>query len=130
MLKYYLQFGLYFVWLHHIPAFHDSTQQLRYRNDNAEISCVGRLIKEENTLEKLCTATGKEFDCDYFNPFPEGGMLNLSVWNTTIAEAGTVFSDPAETIQLYFEGQYAAHYTRLIAIQPTNGGYRVVLGKE
>ncbi len=24
-------------------------------------------------MEKLKTATGKEFDCDYFNPFPPGG---------------------------------------------------------
>lgn len=81
-------------------------------------------------MEKLKTATGKEFECDYFNPFPPTGQCNLRVLNTPLATVATVFSDPAETIQMWHEGQYAANYTHLVAIVPEPGAIRVVLGKE
>ena len=35
-------------------------------------------------MEKLKTATGKEFDCDYFNPFPQARQINLRVLNTPL----------------------------------------------
>ena len=81
-------------------------------------------------MEKLRTATGKEFDCDYFNPFPPVGQTNLRVLNTPLPTVATVFADPQETVQMWFEGQYAAQYTKLIAIVPEPGAVRVVLGKE
>lgn len=81
-------------------------------------------------MEKVKTATGKEFDCDYFNPAPAIGQTNLRVLNTTVANAATVFSDPKETVQLWCEGMYAAQYTRLVAIVPEGNAIRVVLGKE
>ena len=81
-------------------------------------------------MEKLRTATGKEFDCDYFNPFPPVGQTNLRVLNTPLPTVAAVFADPQETVQMWFEGQYAAQYTKLIAIVPENGAVRVVLGKE
>lgn len=81
-------------------------------------------------MEKVKTATGKEFDCDYFNPAPSIGHTNLRVLNTTVANAATVFSDPNETVQLWCEGMYAAQYTRLVAIVPEGNAIRVVLGKE
>lgn len=81
-------------------------------------------------MEKLRTATGKELDCDYFNPFPPVGQINLRVLNTPLPTVATVFADPQETVQMWFEGQYAAQYTKLIAIVPENGAVRVVLGKE
>ena len=81
-------------------------------------------------MEKLRTATGREFDCDYFNPFPPVGQTNLRVLNTPLPTVATVFADPQETVQMWFEGQYAAQYTKLIAIVPEPGAVRVVLGKE
>ena len=81
-------------------------------------------------MEKLKTATGKEFDCDYFNPSPVLGQINLRVLNTTVAISATVFSDPKETMQLWCEGMYAAQYTKLVAIVPEGNAVRVVLGKE
>lgn len=81
-------------------------------------------------MEKLKTATGKEFDCDYFNPAPAFGQTNLRVLNTTIANAAMVFSDPKETVQLWCEGMYASQYTKLVAIVPEGNAIRVVLGKE
>ena len=51
-------------------------------------------------MEKLKTATGKEFDCDYFNPFPPVGQINLRVLNVDLATVATVFSNQNETVQL------------------------------
>lgn len=81
-------------------------------------------------MEKLKTATGKEFDCDYFNPFPQAGQINIRILGESLATIATVFANPAETVQMWWEGQYAAQYTKLIAIVPENGAIRVVLGKE
>lgn len=81
-------------------------------------------------MDKLRTATGKEFDCDYFNPFPPVGQINIRVLNAPLPTVATVFSDPNETVQLFCDEQYAAQYTRLIAIVPEGNAVRVVLGKE
>lgn len=81
-------------------------------------------------MDILKTATGKEFDCDYFNPFPPVGQVNLRVLNTSLAIVATVFSNPNETAQLWCDNQYAAQYTKLVAIVPEGNAVRVVLGKE
>lgn len=81
-------------------------------------------------MEKLTTATGKKFDCDYFNPFPPVGQTNIRILNTDLATIATVFSDPRETKQLWHENMYAAQYTKLVAIVPEGDAVRVVLGKE
>lgn len=81
-------------------------------------------------MEKVKTAAGKEFECDYFNPFPPVGQCNLRVLNTPLATVATVFANPAETVQLWCGDQYAAHYTKLIAIVLEMDAVRVVLGKE
>lgn len=81
-------------------------------------------------MEKLTTATGKKFDCDYFNPCPPVGQTNLRVLNTDLATIAIVFSNPNETKQLWHENMYAAQYTKLVAIVPEGDAVRVVLGKE
>lgn len=81
-------------------------------------------------MEKLKTATGREFDCDYFNPFPQIGQINIRITGESLATIATVFGDPAETIQMWYGNQYAAQYTKLIAIVPSSAAIRVVLGKE
>lgn len=81
-------------------------------------------------MEKLKTATGKEFDCDYFNPFPPVRQTNLRVLNTDLVTVATVFSDPDETVQLCHGVQCASQYTKLVAIVPEGDAIRVVLGKE
>ena len=80
-------------------------------------------------MEKLKTATGKEFDCDYFNPFPQEGQLNIRIVGESLATIATVFANPRETMQLWWEDQYAAQYTQILAIVPETGAVRVVLRK-
>lgn len=81
-------------------------------------------------MGKIKTATGKEFDCDYFNPFPPTRQCNLRVLNTPLATVATVFGNQIETVQLWCDGVYAAGYTRLVAIVPEGDAVRVVLEKE
>lgn len=82
------------------------------------------------TIETVKTATGKEFDCIYFNPFPPMGRVNISITGTSFATLASVFSNPTETIQLWYGNQYLAHHTKLIAIIDDGDAIRVVLGKE
>ena len=81
-------------------------------------------------METLKTATGKTFDCDYFNPFPPAGQINLRVIGTPLTTVATVFSDPRDTVRMWCGEQYASQYTKLIAIVPEGDAIRVVLGKE
>ena len=45
-------------------------------------------------MEKILTANGKSFNCDYFNPFPPAGQVNFRVVGASISEVATVISDP------------------------------------
>jgi hypothetical protein len=81
-------------------------------------------------MEKIKTATGKEFECIYFNPFPPMGQVNISIVNASFPVLAAVFSDPTETVQLWYGKQYLAHHTRLIAVVNDGDSIRVVLGKE
>ena len=81
-------------------------------------------------MEKLKTATGKTFDCDYFNPFPQAGQINVRILGESLIRVVMIFSDKKETVQMWCGLQYASGYTRVIAIIPEGNAIRVVLGKE
>lgn len=81
----------------------------------------------EDTIK---TATGKTFECSYFNPFPPTGEVNISITNASFAALASVFSNPTETVQLWYGEQYLAYHTKLIAIVNDGDSIRVVLGKE
>lgn len=81
-------------------------------------------------MERVITATGKTFDCDYFNHFEPFAQVNISVHNSSLVEVASVFGNPAETVQLYYGKKYIAHHTKVIAIVPEGSAIRVVLGKE
>lgn len=81
-------------------------------------------------METLTTATGKAFDCDYFNPFAPAAQVNIRIMNSNLVEVASVFGDPVETVQLFYGKEYLAHHTKVIAIVPEGNAIRVVLGKE
>lgn len=81
-------------------------------------------------MEHVKTATEKTFECDYFNPSQSTNQCNIRVLNAPIATVATVFSNPEETAQMWYDGMYAAQYTKLIAIVPEGDAIRVVLEKE
>lgn len=81
-------------------------------------------------MAKLTTATGKEFGCDYFNPFPATRQTNIRILNSNVTTIAKIFSNPEETKELTCDGQYASMYTVLKAIVPEDGAIRVVLEKR
>lgn len=81
-------------------------------------------------MDVLKTATGKEFDCDYFNPAGVHKQMNIRVLNVPIATVATIFSDPIETMQMWCDGMYAENFTQLVAIVLEGDAIRVVLEKN
>lgn len=81
-------------------------------------------------MEKVKTATGKEFDCDYFNPFPPANQVNLRVLGASLSSVAAVFSDREETRRLQCGSQILVRHTNLKAIVPEGDAIRVVLEKE
>ena len=81
-------------------------------------------------MEKVFTATGKQYDCDYFNPFPPAAQVNIRVLGVSLVEVASIFGNPAETVQLWWDRLYIANHTKLIAIVPEGDAVRIVLGKE
>lgn len=80
-------------------------------------------------MEKLKTVT-REFDCDYFNPFPPLGQVYLRVLGVSLTDAVAVFSNPAETVAMTWGNVYAAYYTKIINIAPEDGAIRLTMGRE
>lgn len=70
------------------------------------------------------------FDVDYFNVFAPAKQVNIRILNSNLVEVATVFGNPAETIQLFYEKEYLAQHTKVVAIVPEGNAIRVVLGKE
>lgn len=81
-------------------------------------------------MEKVKTTTGKEFDCESFSLIENPDRLYIRISNAPISTVAAVFSDPRETVQLYYGGLYVSQHTKLLAIIPENGMIRVNLTKE
>lgn len=81
-------------------------------------------------MQKIKTATGKTFDCDYFVMFDPLKQLDVYVHNVPFLTVASVFSDPNETVQLWFGNQYASQYTKLVSISPEGNMVFVQLRKE
>lgn len=80
-------------------------------------------------MEKLTTATGKQFDCDYFNQFPPANQLNIRILGQPLVEVARIFGNPEETVQLWYVQQYVSYHTKVVAIVPEGDAIRVVLGR-
>lgn len=80
-------------------------------------------------MEKLKTATGKQFDCDVAVTIPNPPQLFLFIHNSTIVDTAAVFSNPKETFQLWHEHEYFSNYTNLTSISPDGNMIQVVLSR-
>lgn len=79
---------------------------------------------------KIRMATGRELECDYMDHSQQRRQANIRILSTPITEVASVFSNPAETTQMWFEKDYAAGFTKLLAMIDDGDAIRVVLGKE
>lgn len=80
-------------------------------------------------MDKIVTATGKEFDSDYLSTIPYPAQTFFRILNTPIEEAAKVFSDPAETAKIYYCEHCLEGYTNLIAIIPESDAIKICLAK-
>lgn len=80
-------------------------------------------------MDKIRTATGKEFNSDYLAAIPSPAQAYIRILNTPLAIVAAVFGDPAETMQLWHGDHYLANYTQLVAIIPEVDAVKVVLAK-
>lgn len=78
-------------------------------------------------MAKLKTATGRELECDLFVLYPQAKRLYVRVLGINIVDATKIFADPTETVQLWCENDYVAHYTNIIAICPEAEAIRITL---
>lgn len=88
-------------------------------------------MAETKTVKKnITTATGREFKTDYFNASENLGRLSMRLLETTLVDVASVFSNPAETVNLTFGGRTVMDYTKLVYISPEGDAIRVTLRKE
>lgn len=80
-------------------------------------------------MDKVKTATGKEFDSDYIATIPIPAQAYIRILNASLATVAAVFGNPQETVQLWHGQYYLAGYTTLVAIVPEMDAVKVVLAK-
>lgn len=81
-------------------------------------------------MNKVITATGKEFDSDYFVILSYPQQAYFRILNTPIDIVAKVFSDPDETAELRCGDYYIKSYTKLVVIIPENNAIKVAVAKE
>ena len=79
---------------------------------------------------KIKLASGRELECDYMDHSERYRQANVRIKNMPIAEIAAIFSNPAETSYFMFETDYAAGFTKLLAMIDDGDAIRVVMGKE
>lgn len=82
-----------------------------------------------HNMSTVKTKTGKQFSSDYLTTIPYPAQCFIRVFSD-LSTVTTVFSNPVETVQLWFDSVYLAGYTKLIAIIPEDGAIKVCLAKE
>lgn len=81
-------------------------------------------------MDKVYTATGKDFNCDYVVEIPSPAEIHVRIQNASIADVARVFSDRSETKIIKHGGSEYRGFTNLVAIVPEGIFVRVVLSKK
>lgn len=81
-------------------------------------------------MEQIKTATGKALQSDYIAVIPSPKQAYIRIIGSSLTQVAEIFSNPAETVQLWHGETYLAGYTRLVAIIPEAGAIKVALEKE
>ena len=76
-------------------------------------------------MDKLKTATGKEFECAALTRTEN--RIYIRVCGSSIGEVANIFSDPRETEKLWYNDEYLSQYTQVAVIVPEAGCIRVGL---
>lgn len=81
-------------------------------------------------MDKLKTATGKMFECDFLSVIPNPNRAYLRICGTPITTVAEVFGNPEETKVIQYGDSRLEQYTRLLSIVIEDSAIRVTLTKE
>ena len=81
-------------------------------------------------MDKVTTATGKEFDTDYLVTIPRPQMLFVRIIGEPIDGVREVFQNPEETATLTYAGREYEGYTVLDSVVDEGDAVKVVLTHE
>ena len=93
------------------------------------IGIIHSVIKQEDGMSTVITATGKAFESDYFVAMVDPPVLFVRILNQTEDVVRAVFSDKAETSCLTCGGRVAFGYTNLQTIFKEGDAFKVMLTK-
>lgn len=80
-------------------------------------------------MDKIITATGKEFDCDYLTVRPSSDRAFIRVI-APIETVASVFCNKTETAKLEYCGEVLSGYTKFVSIINEGDAFKVCLDKE
>lgn len=80
-------------------------------------------------MENLVTATGKMYQCDYFNLSDWTRQGDIRLLGMSVVDVVSVFSDPAETAKLRCGVDIAEGFTIFLGLRVEGAATRVILGK-
>lgn len=78
-------------------------------------------------MSTIKTATGREFEGDYYSVIPHPKMAFIRICNARITDLAQVFSDPLELAELWLDDNRLVGYTRLVALAPEDGAIKIAL---
>lgn len=81
-------------------------------------------------MDKVTTATGKEYDSDYLVTIPKPSMLFVRIIDDDPNAVREVFQNPEETATLTYAGRDYEGYTILDSITDEGDALKVVLKHE
>ena len=79
---------------------------------------------------KIRMASGRELECDFLSHSDRRKQATVRIQNTQITVIASIFSNPSETAAMWLGNDYAAGFTKLLAMIDDGDAIRVVLGKE
>ena len=81
-------------------------------------------------MKNLVTATGKMYQCDYFNLSDLTNQGDIRLLGMSVVDVVSVFTDPAETSKLRCGVDMAEGFTEFLGLRIEGAAIRVILGKE
>lgn len=81
-------------------------------------------------MDKIITATGKNFDSDYVATIPYPEMAFIRILGVPIGTVAEIFSDKTETETITYRDYVLTGYTKLLALVIEGDAVKVNLAKE
>lgn len=81
-------------------------------------------------MDKIKTASGKEFSSDYLTTIPSPAQMFVRVIGAEFSTVKDVFGNPEETRQISYGARLFTGYTRMISAFREDDAIKIILAKE